>query len=91
MLCFSGINFSVCPDFEKKIVLFLQEDLEKKSPAILKSYEVGADRATVAEQPTLLSFQHKSLQEFSATKFIKLRLERTKDVKVLIFVESTPL
>ena len=51
-----------------KIVLFLQEDLEKKSPAILKLgllYEVGADRATVAEQPTYLSFQHKSLQEFS--------------------------
>ena len=84
----NGIKTSktTVPSFsEREIVSCLQEDIEEQSVDILKLgllVEVGADRTTVAEQPTFLSFQHKSLQEFSAAKFITMRLEGSQDVKV---------
>ena len=69
--------------------MFLQEELMAKDPDLLKLgllYEVGVDAATVQEPETLLSFQHKSLQEFAGSKHLAKRLdnimEEGRDVKV---------
>ena len=63
--------------------------MEAKDPDLLKLgllYEVGVDAATVQEPETLLSFQHKSLQEFAGSKHLAKRLdnimEEGQDVKV---------
>ena len=42
----------------------------------------GPQKATLREQPTYLSFTHKSLQEMEALKFVAQELETTKDIKV---------
>ena len=67
--------------------------MEAKDPDLLKLgllYEVGVDAATVQEPETLLSFQHKSLQEFAGSKHLAKRLdnimEEGLDVKVDISV-----
>ena len=39
-------------------------------------------RATLREQPTYLSFTHKSLQEMEASKFVTQELETSTDIKV---------
>ena len=63
--------------------------MEAKDPDLLKLgllYEVGVDAATVQEPETLLSFQHKSLQDFAGSKHLAKRLdnimEEGQDVKV---------
>ena len=63
--------------------------MEAKDPDLLKLgllYEVGVDAATVQEPETLLSFQHKSLQEFTGSKHLAKRLdnimEEGQDMKV---------
>ena len=67
----------------------MQDELEAKDPDLLKLgllYEVGVDAATVQEPEALLSFQHKSLQEFAGSKHLAKRLdnimEEGQDVKV---------
>ena len=67
----------------------MKDDLEAKDPDLLKLgllYEVGVDAATVQEPETLLSFQHKSLQEFASSKHLAKRLENImeegQDMKV---------
>ena len=69
--------------------LYLKDELEAKDSFLLKLgllYEVGVDAATVQEPETLLSFQHKSLQEFAGSKHLAKRLdnimEEGQDVKV---------
>ena len=69
--------------------------MEAKDPDLLKLgllYEVGVDAATVQEPETLLSFQHKSLQEFAGSKHLAKRLdnimEEGQDVKVDLDVKS---
>ena len=68
--------------------------MEAKDPDLLKLgllYEVGVDAATVQEPETLLSFQHKSLQEFAGSKHLAKRLdnimEEGQDVKVDLDVD----
>ena len=56
--------------------------MEAKDPDLLKLgllYEVGVDAATVQEPETLLSFQHKSLQEFAGSKHLAKRLDNIMD------------
>ena len=69
--------------------MYLQDQLEEKNPDMLKLgllHEVGVDTASIREQPTLVSFQQKSLQEYSASIHITQRLQKTiakgRDVKV---------
>ena len=69
--------------------LYLKDELEAKDSFLLKLgllYEVGVDAATVQEPETLLSFQHKSLQEFAGSKHLAKRLDKImeegQDVKV---------
>ena len=45
-------------------------------------HEVGKKKATARKQPVFLSFEHKSLQEFGASKFITERLETAENIKV---------
>ena len=68
---------------------YLKVELEAKDPDLLKLgllYEVGVDVVTVQEPETLLSFQHKSLQEFAGSKHLAKRLDNImmegQDVKV---------
>ena len=42
----------------------------------------GPQKATLREQPSYLSFTHKSLQEMEASKFVTQELEASKDIKV---------
>ena len=54
--------------------------MEERDPDLLKLgllYEVGVDTATVMDQLTFLSFQHKSLQEFASSKHLAKRLEKS--------------
>ena len=67
----------------------MQDELKAIDPDLLKLgllYEVGVDAATVQEPETLLSFQHKSLQDFAGSKHLAKRLdnimEEGQDVKV---------
>ena len=66
----------------------MKDELEAKDPDLLKLgllYEMGVDAATVQEPETLLSFQHKSLQELTGSKHLAKRLdnimEEGQDVK----------
>ena len=75
----------------------MKGELEKKDPDLLKLgllYEVGVDAATVLEPETLLSFQHKSLQEFSSSKHLAKRLDNImaegQDVKVDLELDLNP-
>ena len=57
-----------------------KEELEERDPDLLKLgllYEVGVDTATVMDQLTFLSFQHKSLQEFASSNHLAKRLEKS--------------
>ena len=80
-------KYSTC--FRSNHLFYLKDELEAKDPDLLKLgllYEVGVDAATVQEPETLLSFQHKSLQEFAGSKHLAKRLdnimEEGQDVKV---------
>ena len=53
--------------------------------------EVLTDRVTLKEQPQYVSFHHKSLQGYSASKHIVFSLETAKDAKVIIFCDSKTL
>ena len=64
-----------------------QEELEKECPDILKLgllNVLGAKRASARGRPTFLSFEHKSLQEFGASKFVAETIETSTNIKVLI-------
>ena len=66
-------------------ILSLQADLEKESPDIMKLgllHVVGVRKATARKQPAFLSFEHKSLQEFGAAKFVTKTLETSENIKV---------
>ena len=43
---------------------------------------VGVRKATARKQPAYLSYEHKSLQEFGASKFVTKRLETSENIKV---------
>ena len=66
---------------------YIQDDLEKVIPDIMKLgllHEVdGPQKATLREQPSYLSFTHKSLQEMEASKFVTQELEASKNIKVI--------
>ena len=49
----------------------------------------GPQRATLREQPSYLSFSHKSLQEMEASKFVTQELETSQDIKVKKYSETT--
>ena len=69
-------KYSTC--FRSNHLFYLKDELEAKDPDLLKLgllYEVGVDAATVQEPETLLSFQHKSLQEFAGSKHLAKRLD----------------
>ena len=61
--------------------------MEKVIPDIMKLgllHEVdGPQKATLREQPSYLSFTHKSLQEMEASKFVTQELEASKNIKVI--------
>ena len=65
---------------------YLQEHLIKECEDVMRFgllHEVdGTNRPTLREQPTYLSFTHKSLQEFEAAKFVAKELEISNNVKV---------
>ena len=59
--------------------------MEKKSEVLLKLgllFETGYDEATERESPKCVAFQHKSLQEYTSSLFIKRELEKTDNQKV---------
>ena len=59
--------------------------MEKECPDIMKLgllHVVGVRKATARKQPAFLSYEHKSLQEFGASKFVTKRLETAEDMKV---------
>ena len=83
---FRGQNIQHVLDLHR---FYLKDELKAKNPDLLKLgllYEVGVDAATVLEPEILLSFQHKSLQEFSCSKHLAKRLDNMmaegQDVKV---------
>ena len=43
---------------------------------------VGVGKATARKQPAFLSYEHKSLQDFGASKFVTKRLETAENMKV---------
>ena len=66
-------------------IFHLQVALEKECPDIMKLgllHVVGVRKATAKKQPAYLSFEHKSLQEFGASKFVTKRLETAENMKV---------
>ena len=59
--------------------------MEKECPGIMKLgllHEVGKKKATARKPPAFLSYEHKSLQEFGASKFVTERLETAENIKV---------
>ena len=59
--------------------------MEKECPDIMKLgllSVMNKEKASIRKQPNHVSFAHKSLQEFGASKFICNQLETTTDVKV---------
>ena len=52
---------------------------------------VGVRKATARKQPAFLSYGHKSLQEFGASKFVTERLETSKNIEVKIkcFIQNS--
>ena len=62
-----------------------QAALEKECPDIMKLgllHVIGVRKATARKQPTFLAFEHESLQQFAASKFVMKRLETAENVKV---------
>ena len=60
-------------------MFILQRELEAEDPWLLKLgllYEVAEDAVSLQEPEVLLSYQHKSLQEFSASDHLAKRLDR---------------
>ena len=84
-LIFYIVWFSVCFRIKINGVIPLQNELEKKSPLLLKLgllFETGTDIASVRNMPTFLSFQHKIFQEYSGACFVTKILENSKDMQV---------
>ena len=64
--------------------------MEKECPDIMKLgllHVVGAKKASARKQPVFLSYEHKSLQEFGASKFVTERLETAENIKVSVTVK----
>ena len=64
-----------------------QDEIEKKCPQLLKLgllSEVSVSMATVKKQKRYVSFHHKSLQEFSSSKYIVKKLKNSKNILVNI-------
>ena len=56
----------------------LQKDLEEADPDLLKLgllHEAGMDTVTLTERPTFMSYEHKTLHEFSSSTHVTGRLE----------------
>ena len=69
----------------------MQAALEKECPDIMKLgllHEVGKKKATAKKQPAFLSYEHKSLQDFGASKFVTERLETAENMKVSLDLDS---
>ena len=70
------------------LIFGFQFDLEKECPDIMKLGLLHEERVRKASarkqtaQPAYLSYGHKSLQEFGASKFVTERLETAENVKV---------
>ena len=63
-----------------------QDEIEATCPDLLKLgllSEVGIEAATVRDQPLYVSFHHKSLQEYAASKHVVDTLEESVDIKVM--------
>ena len=45
-------------------------------------HEVGRIKAATRKKAAFLSYEHKSLQEFGASKFVTDRLETSENIKV---------
>ena len=76
-----GVNF----------FFFLKEEIKKVCPQLLKLgllSEVGISTAGVRKQKRYVSFHNKSLQEFSCSKHIVKKLEKSRNVKVHVQVGS---
>ena len=59
--------------------------MEKECPDFMKLgllHVVGVQKATARKQPAFLSYEHKSLQDFGASKFVTERLETAENIKV---------
>ena len=78
----------------------LQADLEAECPDIMKLgllHEVGVKKASSRRKPShpaFLSYGHKSLQEFGASKYVTERLETSENMKVdlnLYLISDSPL
>ena len=72
----------------------MQVDLENECSDIMKLgllHVVGVRKATARKQPAYLSFEHKSLQEFGASKFVTKRLETAVNMevncKIVIYIQ----
>ena len=63
----------------------LQDSMEKMCPLIMKLgllHEVDTLKASLEEQPTYVSFEHKSLQELAAAMYITEELEKAENIEV---------
>ena len=59
--------------------------MEKECPDIMKLgllHVVGVRKATARKQPAFLSYEHTSLQDFGASKYVTERLETAENIKV---------
>ena len=82
----NNFNFIFSLTFYQRLsLLLLQDELDMKSPLILKLgllFETGIDTASTKNQPTFLSFQHKIFQEYSGAYFVSKRLQCSLDIRV---------
>ena len=68
-----------------KIDMNLQDELEKKCPDIMKLgllHETDIKAVTTPEQPSFVSFEHKSFQELAAAFHIERLLRRSLYTRV---------
>ena len=71
----------------------MQEEIERRCPEILTLgllSEVGTRTARVKEIQRFLSFHHKTLQEFSASKHVVKTLDECSDKKVCYLGDVRP-
>ena len=66
------------------IICYLKDEIEAVCPDLLRLgllSEVGTDAATVKEQSPWVSFHHKSLQDYSSSRYIAETLEDSPNMK----------
>ena len=67
-------------------MIYFQDEIEATCPDLLKLgllSEVGIDVATLRDQSPCVSFHHKSLQDYSASKHVVQTLEESPNMKVI--------